>query len=149
MKNYTNIYDIDGNLIRKAGDNHKFTIDEVEKMVDDLVEKCQKFPENSAYKVYLNNAQSWLYKMYNEMSREDVLKRLTSLQGNLTEAKEAQNTVAQEQLDELNSAIEQLKREYESNMDTEVESGVAEPEQSVGNPEPIVMDQYVDYEEVK
>lgn len=39
MNNYTNIYDIDGNIIRKAGDNHRFTIEEVEKLVDDLTAK--------------------------------------------------------------------------------------------------------------
>jgi hypothetical protein len=39
MNNYTNIYDIDGNIIRKADDNHRFTIEEVEKLVDDLTAK--------------------------------------------------------------------------------------------------------------
>lgn len=39
MKVDSNIYDIDGNLIRKAGDTHKFTVEEVEKLVDDLTKK--------------------------------------------------------------------------------------------------------------
>lgn len=46
MKNYSNIYDVDGNIVRKAGDNHKFTIEEVEKLVDDLTQKVQENPEN-------------------------------------------------------------------------------------------------------
>lgn len=46
MKNETNIYDIDGNIIRKAGDNHKFTLSEVEKLVDDLTEKVRQNPDN-------------------------------------------------------------------------------------------------------
>lgn len=28
MKNNSNIYDIDGELIRSSGDTHKFTVDE-------------------------------------------------------------------------------------------------------------------------
>lgn len=60
MKNNSNIYDIDGNIIRKAGDNHKFTIEEVEKLVDDLTEKVKQNPDNDVYKVYLNNANRYL-----------------------------------------------------------------------------------------
>jgi hypothetical protein len=33
MKNNSNIYDIDGNIIRPAEDNHRFTIDEAKEKV--------------------------------------------------------------------------------------------------------------------
>lgn len=113
MKNYTNIYDIDGNLIRKAGDTHKFTIEEVEKMVDDLTEKVRNNPENKVYKVYLNNAHKWLFKMYNEMSTEDIAKRLSILQDSIQEAKDSINEAEQEQLSELNKTIDDLKEQYD------------------------------------
>lgn len=112
MKNETNIYDIDGNLIRAAGDNHEFTIDEVEKMVDDLTKKVQENPENKVYKVYLNNAQKWLFKMYNEMSKEDVMKRLTVLQSSVDAAKDAQNAENQAVLDKINEEMDKLKEAY-------------------------------------
>lgn len=113
MNNYTNIYDIDGNIIRKAGDNHKFTIEEVEKLVDELTEKVQKNPDNQVYKVYLNNAHKWLYNMYNSMSTEDIKARISALQNNIQDAKNDLNEAEKEQLDSISQAMEQLKAEYE------------------------------------
>lgn len=149
MKNYTNIYDIDGNLIRAAGDNHKFTLEEVEKLVDDLTEKVKNNPENKVYKVYLNNAQRWLYNMYNNMSKEDVAKRLSILEDTIKSAVEKNTAKEEEEISTINDAIDELKDKYESNVGGNVEPSMAEPEQPVVNPKPIVMDEYVDYEEVK
>ena len=144
MNNYTNIYDIDGNIIRKAGDNHKFTIEEVEKLVDELTEKVQKNPDNQVYRVYLNNAHKWLYNMYNNMSKEDIAKRLSLIQNNIQEAKNELNDAEKQQLDTISEAMEQLKAEYEKEngggaLDTEVEQLVAE-----STPE-----EYVEFEEIK
>lgn len=149
MNNYTNIYDIDGNIIRKAGDNHKFTIEEVEKMVDDLTEKVKNNPDNDVYKVYLNNAHKWLFNMYNNMNKEDLMKRLDLVKDSINDAKTAAAEAESDKLAEINESIEQLKREYESDMDTEVESSVSEPVETLEDPKPTVMDEYVDYEEVK
>lgn len=114
MKNDTNIYDIDGNIIRKAGDNHRFTIEEVEKLVDDLTEKVKENPENEVYKVYLDNAHKWLMYMYNNMSKEDIAKRLSVLQNSVNESKTKLNEAEQKQLEEINAAMEQLKAEYDA-----------------------------------
>lgn len=149
MNNYTNIYDIDGNIIRKAGDNHKFTIEEVEKMVDDLTEKVKNNPDNDVYKVYLNNAHKWLFNMYNNMNKEDLMKRLDLVKDSINDAKTAAAEAESDKLAEINESIEQLKREYESDMDTEVESSISEPVETLEDPKPTVMDEYVDYEEVK
>ena len=113
MKNYSNIYDVDGNIIRKAGDNHKFTLEEVEKLVDDLTQKVQENPDNQVYKVYLNNAHKWLYNMYNSMSTEDIKARISALQNNIQEAKNDLNEAEKQQLDSISQAMEQLKAEYE------------------------------------
>lgn len=145
MNNFTNIYDIDGNIIRKAGDNHRFTIEEVEKLVDELTEKVQKNPDNQVYKVYLNNAHRWLYNMYNSMSTEDIKARISALQNNIQEAKNELNDAEKQQLDAISEAMEQLKAEYDGNdelggeLDKEVERPVAE-----STPE-----EYVEFEEVK
>lgn len=144
MKNETNIYDVDGNIIRKAGDNHKFTIEEVEKLVDDLTKKVQDNPDNQVYKVYLNNAHKWLYNMYNNMSTKEIQERISALQNNIQEAKDDINEAEKQQLDAISEAMEQLKAEYDKEnggaLDTEVERPVAEP---------APMDEYVEFEEVK
>lgn len=113
MKNYSNIYDVDGNIIRKAGDNHRFTIEEVEKLVDDLTQKVQENPDNQVYKVYLNNAHRWLYNMYNSMSTEDIKARISALQNNIQDAKDDLNEAEKEQLDAISEAMEKLKAEYD------------------------------------
>ena len=113
MKNFSNIYDIDGNIIRKAGDTHKFTIEEVEKLVDDLTKKVQDNPDNEVYKVYLNNAHKWLYNMYNNMSTKDIMERISALQNNIQDAKDDINDAEKEQLNAISEAMEQLKTEYD------------------------------------
>ena len=143
MKNETNIYDIDGNIIRKAGDNHRFTIEEVEKLVDDLSEKVKQNPDNEVYKVYLDNAHKWLMYMYNNMSKEDIAKRISALQNNIQDAKNELNEAEQKQLEEINKAMEQLKAEYDA--DQPDSTPILENER----PE-TVMDEYVEpIEEIK
>ena len=127
MNNYTNIYDVDGNIIRKAGDNHKFTIEEVEKLVDDLTEKVRQNPDNDTYKVYLNNAQKWLFNMYNNMSVEDLKKRITLLQDTIQDAKDDVTTIEQENLKEVNKLIDEFKEQYEDKTEnTEENDGKSE-----------------------
>lgn len=131
MKNETNIYDIDGNIIRKAGDNHRFTIEEVEKLVDELTEKVQKNPENQVYKVYLNNAQRWLFNMYNGMSTEDLKARLSILQDSINNAKSNEAAAEQQRLGEIGEAMEQLRAEYDADQSDspEVLEEIIEPEE--------------------
>lgn len=57
MSKFSNIYDIDGKLIRGA-DQGPFTLEETEKLVDELTQKVKDNPDNEVYKVYLNNAQN-------------------------------------------------------------------------------------------
>ena len=113
MNNYTNIYDIDGNIIRKAGDNHKFTLEEVEKLVDDLTEKVRQNPDNQVYKVYLNNAQKWLFNMYNNMSTEDLKKRISLIQDIAQNAKDNANELEQKNLEEINKIMDEFKVQYD------------------------------------
>lgn len=113
MNNYTNIYDIDGNIIRKAGDNHRFTLEEVEKLVDDLTEKVRQNPDNQVYKVYLNNAQRWLFNMYNNMSTEDLKKRISLIQDVAQNAKDEANELEQKNLEEINKIMDEFKAQYD------------------------------------
>lgn len=139
-----NLYDIDGNLISEAPLKNK-TIKEVEDLVDKLTEKVKENPDNEVYKVYLNNAQSFLFGMYNGMSKEDLISRISALQNSVEKAKEEVNEAEQKQLEETNKALDELKETIESQ-----ESGQRE---SSGEPKseerPTVMDEYVEYEEIE
>lgn len=112
MKNNTNIYDIDGNLIRKAGDNHKFTIEEVEEMVDGMTEMVERNPDNEVYKVYLNNLHKYLGEMYKKMSEKEIAEKLASIQTSLQRAHNEAVEVEEKGLKDVNDKLDQLKDEY-------------------------------------
>ena len=126
-----NLYDIDGNLISEAPLKNK-TIKEVEELVDELTKKVQDNPDNEVYKVYLNNAQAFLFGMYNGMSKEDLINRISALQSSVEEAKNEVNEAEKAKLDEANASLEELKESY------------SEPKEPVSDE----MDEYVQYEEL-
>lgn len=145
MSKFSNIYDIDGKLIRRA-DQGPFTLEETEKLVDELTEKVKENPDNEVYKVYLNNAQKWLFKLYNEMSREDLMKRISFTTNAIQEAKDDATEAEKQQLDEITKAMENLKKEYEDvlegakipdDMMEEIHKGIREDNS-------VVMDEYVE-----
>ena len=142
MNNYTNIYDIDGNIIRKAGDNHRFTIEEVEKLVDDLTAKVQQNPDNQVYRVYLNNAHKWLYNMYNNMSVEELTKRISTIQDAIQAAKDNATELEQKNLEELNEAMDEFAEQYNADQPDSTPVLESRPE--------TVMEEYVEpIEEIK
>ena len=158
MSKFSNIYDIDGNIIRRA-DQGPFTIEETEKLVDDLTKKVQENPDNQVYKVYLNNAQKWLFKLYNSMSREELMNRMSFVQNSIDEAKSKASEAEQKQLEEINNIMEEFKKQYDSEPETtatEPETGrgelAEEVEQNMEHPDvrkPVIMDEYTEFEEVK
>ena len=113
MSKFSNLYDIDGNIINKSP-QHRFTIEETEKLVDELTEKVKENPDNEVYKVYLNNAQKWLFKLYNEMSRDELIKRLDLVKNSVEEAKNNATEAEQDVLEQINKAAEKLKKEYDN-----------------------------------
>jgi hypothetical protein len=65
MKSYTNIYDIDGNIIRKAGDTHKFTVEEAQDKIKYYVEKIKELnKENEEYDLFGYNVRMSSYNQY-------------------------------------------------------------------------------------
>jgi hypothetical protein len=132
INKFSNIYDKDGNLIRKVNEKtgrlDKYTIEEVEQLVDELTEKVKENPENLEYKTQLNNVQSFLFNMYNHMSRNDLMKRMTILQDSIQKAKSDATEKEQAVLEKVNEEMDKLKQTYEAE----------EP----------VMDEYVAYEEI-
>lgn len=154
MSKFSNLYDIDGNIINKSP-QHTYTIEETEQLVDDLTKKVQENPDNEVYKVYLNNAQKWLMHLYDNMSREDLMKRMSFIKDSIQNAKDSQNEAEAKQLEEINNALEELKKEYDNESETATPTTegtgdgdlVGKVEQIVENA-PTVMDEYVDFEEV-
>ena len=142
MSKYSNLYDIDGNIINKSP-QHTFTLEETEKLVDDLSKKVEENPDNEVYKVYLANAQKWLFKLYNEMSRDELMKRMNFVTDSIQNAKTEVNEAEQSQLDEISKAVEELKKEYDR---LEGEGTVldSEVEQPMAVDKPVVMDEYVE-----
>lgn len=153
MSKFSNLYDVDGNIINKSP-QHTFTIEETEKLVDDLTKKVQENPDNEVYKVYLNNAQRWLMHLYDGMSRQDLMKRMSFVQNAIQDAKDEATEVDQKSLEELNNILDEFKKQYDKPENTPTETKgtgesdmVGEVEQPVEVPE-TVMDEYVDFEEV-
>lgn len=142
MSKFSNLYDIDGNIINKSP-QHTFTLEETEQLVDDLSKKVQENPDNEVYKVYLANAQKWLYKLYNEMDREELMKRMNFVTDSIQNAKDEVNEAEQKEIDEINKAVEELKKEYDR---LEGEGTVldSEVEQPMAVDTPVVMDEYVE-----
>lgn len=142
MSKFSNLYDIDGNIINKSP-QHTFTLEETEQLVDDLSKKVQENPDNEVYKVYLANAQKWLYKLYNEMDREELMKRMNFITDSVQNAKNEVNEAEQKEIDEINKAVEELKKEYDK---LEGEGTVLdnEVEQPVAVDTPVVMEEYVE-----
>lgn len=129
MSKFSNLYDIDGNIINKSP-QHRFTLDETEELVDKLTKKVEENPDNQVYRVYLNNAQKWLFKLYNEMSREDLMKRLDLIKNSVDEAKNNATEAEQNMLEQINKAAEELREAYDNESDTTdtTTEGVGEPE---------------------
>lgn len=122
MSKFSNLYDIDGNIINKSP-QHTYTLEECERLVDDLTKKVEENPDNEVYKVYLNNAQKWLMHMYDGMSRQDLMKRMSFLTDSIQNAKDTANEAEQKQLDEINKVMEEFKKQYDNDtiMDEYVE----------------------------
>ena len=136
MSKFSNLYDIDGNIINKSP-QHTFTLEETEQLVDDLTKKVQENPENETYKVYLANAQKWLYKLYNEMSREDLMKRMNFITDSIQNAKDEVNEAEQAKIEEINKAVEELKDEYEKVVMDEYVEPIEEINENEGHKENI------------
>lgn len=68
MKNNSNIYDIDGKLIRTAGDNEQLSIEEAEKRIQQYQDKMKDLedsnPNKAVYTTYIQNLQRYIFNYY-------------------------------------------------------------------------------------
>lgn len=81
MKNETNIYDIDGDIIRQAGDNHEFTIPEIQEKLKNYREKLENEQKSdnpdkhkiAVYNDYINNLANYLAFKASQLNSDELL----------------------------------------------------------------------------
>lgn len=108
MKNNSNIYDIDGELIRPAGDIHKMTAAEAQEQIKKYQEKITQLSENepnspkiAVYNTYIKNLFNYTLKLYSEqpeINQEEPVKQ-PDIKAQVAKAmSELKETVEQEDL---------------------------------------------------
>lgn len=108
MKNNSNIYDIDGELIRPAGDTHKMTAAEAQEQIKKYQEKIAQLSENepnspkiAVYNTYIKNLFNYTLKLYSEqpeINQEEPAKQ-PDIKAQVAKAmSELKETVEQEDL---------------------------------------------------
>lgn len=120
MKNNSNIYDIDGELIRAAGDNHKMTIKEAQEKIENYRQKLEKLDEKDPkaviYATYMRNLNQYILTKYATMKPEE-------LEAELNRQKAEKDTKEQ-----VEKAINELKKELENEENDEKSPGQSESE---------------------
>lgn len=126
INKYANLYDKDGNLIKKAPITD-YTIEETEKLVDDLTEQYKNDPENKDLKLRLDNAAQWLYGLYlryGNPHEKELVERIKQA---------ANKDVSEDQIKEaLNAVSDELKKTYNTNTN---DDEYVEFTEDVDNPE--------------
>lgn len=76
MNNYSNIYDVDGELIRSVDDTHKWTVQEVKDKIEYYRQKLLKLAENDkkavVYATYMRNLSNYLFILYSQMPAKQL-----------------------------------------------------------------------------
>ena len=116
MTTDSNIYDIDGEIIRKAGDVEQMRIESAQKKIDSYKEKLKeldpKDPKVSIYNTYIRNLQSYIFNQY--LLHPELMPHM-------------QNTTQ----DEIKKAMEELKAEVENEEKDTVMDEYVEPIEEV------------------
>lgn len=120
MTNNSNIYDIDGEIIRKIDDDHQWTVEEVKNKIEYYRNKLKDLAEDDKkavlYATYMRNLSNYLLVLYSKMTpdqlnaeinaakalttNEQVKKAMEELQNSLNEEeKEPKETVMDEYVD--------------------------------------------------
>ena len=104
MTNNTNIYDIDGEIIREAVDNHRWTIEEAKEKMEYYRKKLLEVGEDSSnaikYATYMRNLSRYIMAMYAKMTPEELNAELEKNKKTSTE-------------EQIKKAMEDLKKDLE------------------------------------
>ena len=105
MNNNSNIYDIDGQIIRKADDEHKWTVEEVKEKIEYYRKKLQDLAEDDKkaviYTTYMRNLSNYLFVLYSQMPAEQLQAEIDAAKALSTD--EQVKKAMQELQDEVNN----------------------------------------------
>ena len=132
MNNVTNIYDIDGELIRTAGDNHEMTIDEAKEQLKKYEEKVKELTETDP-----NNSKIVIYNNYIKNLASYILTLYTKQPATISMPEQTNMT------DQIKKAMDDLRDEFEKEEVKSQDDMMVEREESSTN-----MDEYAEFEEV-
>jgi hypothetical protein len=142
MKNNSNIYDIDGELIRGIDDTHKWTVEEAHEKIEYYRKKIEEIGENDEksriYATYIRNLSKYILDLYLKMTPDELTNEL-----NRQNAKEDVKNQVKKAIDELKKEIEEENSETGEPNDSESEDKLVEERKET------VMDEYVPFEEVQ
>ena len=123
MKNNTNIYDIDGKIIRAAGDNHQWTIDEAKEKVQYYQDKMKAIQEQEnpseedlkklkIYENYCKNLMNFEWSKLMAMNQEEFTAYM---------AKNAPKQTETTTEEDVKNALNELKNDIETGENTQDE----------------------------
>lgn len=126
MTNNSNIYDIDGEIIRKIDDNHQWTVEEVKNKIEYYRNKLKDLAEDDKkavlYATYMRNLSNYLLVLYSKMTPDQLNAEINAAKALTTN--------------------EQVKKAME-----ELQDSLNEEEKEKEEPKETVMDEYVDFVE--
>jgi len=120
MKNNSNIYDIDGKLIRNIEDTDNMSVENAEKLMNEYQDKLKQLSENEkdsykagVYKTYIQNLQRYILNYYIEHPEE--AQRRISTEAQIQKAMEELKADVEKEtvMDEYVEPIEEIKDEHE------------------------------------
>ena len=113
MKNNSNIYDVDGELIRAFDDTHKWSIKEAQEKIEQYRKKIEEVGEDSekakVYATYMRNLTRYIWEQYAKMTPEQFNAELESMQ--------KERAIK----DQVKEAVDELKKELEEENDRTTE----------------------------
>ena len=121
MKNNSNIYDIDGEILRESGDTKELSLEEAQKRLDSYQKKLNELAEKepnsqklSVYNTYIKNLQSYIFNYY--LLHPELMKWM--------------NKTTQ---DEIQQAVEDLKKDIEVEKEDTIMDEYVEPIEEIAN----------------
>lgn len=124
MKNNSNIYDIDGEILRESGNTEELTLEEAQKRLESYQKKLNELAEKepnsqklSVYNTYIKNLQSYIFNYYllhpelmkwaNKTTQDEIQKAMDDLKKDVEE--EEKETVTESISNEMDEYVEPIE----------------------------------------
>ena len=124
MKNNSNIYDIDGEILRESGNTEELTLEEAQKRLESYQKKLNELAEKepnsqklSVYNTYIKNLQSYIFNYYllhpelmkwaNKTTQDEIQKAMDDLKKDVEE--EEKETVMESISNEMDEYVEPIE----------------------------------------